>query len=90
MNGKWDLKTALSFIVAVFQAILLIFGWQVRDAVLSNEARIRELERFAAAGDRWTRADQMTHEKDQAEEMMDIWREIADLKVMVAKIHSRD
>lgn len=104
MNGKPDLRTIVMVIVLLLQLALGSFGYSVRTdtrntnenvtllraEVRANEGRIRLLEQFAAAGDRWTLAQQMKHESEILRETKALWSEIAAIKVRIAEIDHRD
>ena len=79
LNGN-GVKVWVQGLMVVLQTILTIIGLQIYGFMKDHQDRIVELEKFQAAGDRWTASDQMRHESAVARETLAIWKAIEQIR----------
>jgi hypothetical protein len=81
-NGVGGFKTLtwLQIIIVVFQTILVGFVYDIRVSVRSQDVRLRKVEQFVAASDRWSKSDQLAHEQVMATQIIKIWQAISELQ----------
>jgi len=96
LNGGWLRSNALQLIMAVFQAIIVGLGVEVRSMLKDHDRRLGVLEVSQQIDSsnwehlnesmeetkpyNWTLENQLQHELDMKDRLNDIWREIDALK----------